>query len=207
MNIYFVRHGQSVGNLKNTLQTPDVPLSEDGKKQAKAIATRLKNIKIDVIYASPFTRAKQTAKIISKELNLPIEYWEELRERKRPSEIVGLAYDDPRTIEINNIILQNHAAVDWKYSDEESFNDLLKRAINVEKHLFNHHKDQDVLCVSHSGIMKMIVLSMVLGDKLTPEVFWQFFNHSWNANTGITHVKYTDKYGWTLQSWNDTTHL
>jgi uncharacterized phosphatase len=207
MNIYFVRHGQSVGNLKGRLQGPKVPLSATGKMQAKAIAKRLKGIDIDIIYASPFLRAKQTAEIIAKELKLPIEFWENLKERKWPSEIEGLSLKDPRAVEIIKMTLANQTKATWKYSDSESFNDLLERAVIIEKHLLSHHRKQNVLCVSHGGFMKMIVLNMVLGDKLTSEAFWQFYYHSWNANTGITHVKYSDKYGWTLQSWNDTTHL
>ena len=91
MNIYLVRHGQSEGNLKKFHQGADVPLSKNGKVQAKILAQRFKKIPVDSIYSSPYIRAKQTAEFISKELKLPIEYWDILRERKRPSEIEGLS--------------------------------------------------------------------------------------------------------------------
>lgn len=207
MNVYFVRHAESEGNSKERHQGPDAPLSEEGKNQAKFVAGRLKDLKIDVIYASPYLRTKQTAEIIAKELKLPIEYWEEIRERKRPSEAEGLKYDDPKASEIYEITRKNQIKADWKYSDDESFNDLLKRAKNVEEHLLKHHKDQNVLCISHIGIMIMMVLQIILQDKLLPEVFWQFYYHSRQDNTGITHLEFTDKYGWRLLTWNDTTHL
>ncbi len=207
MNVYFVRHGESEGNLKKIHQGDSVPLSKEGKRQVELVANRLKGIQIDTIYASPYLRAKQTAEIISKELDLSVEYWEHLKELKRPLELEGLEYSDPKASEIKKIIRENQIRADWRYSDDESFNDLLARAKRVEKHLLEHHKDQNVLCVSHIQIMAMIILQIVLQDKLTPEVFWQFYYHSKQGNTGITHLEYNEKFGWSLVTWNDTTHL
>ena len=207
MNVYFVRHGESEGNFKKTHQGSDVALSEKGKKQARLVAERLKGIGIDVIYASPFRRTRQTAETIAKELDLPIEYWDHLKELKRPSELEGLRYSDPKAKAIKKMIYQNQPKTDWKFSDDESFDDLLTRARQVEKHLFEHHRDQNVLCVSHIQIMVMVVLQMILQDKLTSEVFWQFYYHCRQKNTGITHLKYTETFGWNLVTWNDTTHL
>jgi len=207
MNIYFVRHGQSEGNLKNTHQGENVPLSKEGKRQVRLLAERLKDRKIDVVYASPYLRAKQTAEIIAKELKLPVEHWDQLKERKRPSEVEGLAYNHPKASEIYEITRKNQIKADWKHSDDESFNDLLKRGKEVEKHLLEHHEGQNVLCVSHIGILIMTVLQIILQDKLSPEVFWQFYYHSRQDNTGISHLEFTDKYGWKLLAWNDTTHL
>lgn len=117
MNVFFVRHGQSEGNTTNVHQGHDTPLSEEGEKQSKLIAKRLKNYKIDVIYASPHLRTKQTAKIIAKELKLSVEYWKSLEERKRPSEIEGLSYDHPKASEIYEITRKNQIKADWKYSE------------------------------------------------------------------------------------------
>src|SRR5258706_7129556 len=207
MNVYFVRHGESEGNLKKVHQGEDVPLSEKGENQAKLVAKLFKKIPVDVIYASPYLRAKQTAEIISKELDLPIEFWESLKELRRPSELEGLEYGDPKATEIKKIIKENQVKADWKYSDDESFNDLITRAKEVEKHIFEHHKDQNVLCISHIQIMVMIVLQIIFQDKLTPEVFWQFYYHCRQKNTGITQLEYTEDFGWNLVTWNDTTHL
>lgn len=207
MNIYFIRHGQSEGNKKQVHQGENVSLSEKGIGQAKAVAQRLKNHDINAIYSSPYLRAKQTAETISKELDLPIEYWEELKELRRPSELEGLEYSDPKASEIKEIIKKNQTIPDWKYSDDESFNDLVTRAKAVEKHISEHHEGQNVLCVSHIQIMVMIVMQIIMQEKLTPEVFWQFYYHCRQKNTGITHVSYNDTFGWNLVTWNDTTHL
>lgn len=207
MNVYLVRHGQSEGNLKGLHQGPDIPLSKEGKKQAKAIAKRLKNVPIDFIYTSPYLRARETAEIISKKLKLPIEFWEDLKERKFPTEIEGLSYDDPKAIEIEEKVAQNWLKGNWKHSDEESFKEIKGRAQAVINHLLEKHERQNVLCIAHGTIMKTIVCSAILGDKLTPGVFWEFSQHVWTQNTGITHLEFTDKYGWGLLTWNDATHL
>ena len=60
--LYFVRHGQSIGNLREIyLGHTDLDLSELGHKQAAATAEHLKNVKFDAIYSSDLLRAHNTA--------------------------------------------------------------------------------------------------------------------------------------------------
>lgn len=207
MNIYFIRHGESENNAVQRHQGAGGNLSEKGIKQAENLAKRLKNIPVDIIYSSHFQRAKQTAEIISEELKLPIEYWEEIRERKRPTELEGILSTDLKSKEIRKIMTENWLKEDWKYSDEESFSDLKKRAQKVLDHLLEKHEGQQVLCISHAVIIKMIICLAIFGEKLNPEVFWEFYSHCWMENTGITQLEYMDKYGWGMVTWNDTTHL
>ncbi|MEG0073797.1 MAG: histidine phosphatase family protein [Clostridia bacterium] len=62
MEIIFVRHAQSVGNLEKKLcGSTDFPLSKQGEKQAKAIGKYLSNMQLDKIYSSPMLRAIDTA--------------------------------------------------------------------------------------------------------------------------------------------------
>jgi phosphoserine phosphatase len=207
MNIYFIRHGESEGNQKKFHQGEDVPMSEKGIDQANRVAKRLKEKDINVIYASPHVRTRQTADIISKELNLPVEYMDQLKELKRPSELEGLEYSHPKAVEIKKIIREKQISADWKYSDDESFSEILSRAKATKTHLEKFHKDQNVLCITHVTILIMTVLLFILEDKLSPEVFWQFYYHSRQKNTGITHLEYTEEFGWNLVTWNDTNHL
>ena len=58
-NIYFVRHAEKEN------ATADTPLSEKGEKRAVALKDRLKDAKIDVIYATDYNRTKSTAKPLS----------------------------------------------------------------------------------------------------------------------------------------------
>jgi probable phosphoglycerate mutase len=207
MNVYFVRHGVSEGNLNKTHQGENAQLSSEGVNQVTQLAVRLRKQGINAIYASPYLRTKQSAEILAKELDLPVECWNLLKERRRPSEVEGLRFDDPKATEIYEITKKNQIKADWKYSDDESYNELLKRAKDVEQHLISHHQGQNVICVSHIGIIMIIVLQIILQDKLTPKVFWQFYYHSRHSNTGITLLEYSQKSGWNLIAWNDTAHL
>ena len=207
MIIYFVRHGESEGNKKGLHQGPEVPLSEEGIKQAQTLAERLKKHRIDVIYSSSMIRAKQTAKIISDKLKIPVESWDYLKEIRNPTEIWGKPADDEGILEIKELARKKFLKGDGRYSDEETFEELDKRAKEVLEHLLLHHKKQNVLCISHATMIKMIICKAIFGDSLTPGIFLQLREHLWLKNTGITVCEYTDKWGWTLVNWNDTSHI
>ena len=62
MKVYFVRHGQSLGNAKHVLLGhTDLDLSPLGYEQARATALEMRDFPIDVIYASDLRRAYNTA--------------------------------------------------------------------------------------------------------------------------------------------------
>ncbi len=68
--VYFIRHGQSVGNRDHVfLGHTDMPLTELGREQARLAGQYIKKmgIKIDAVYASPLSRAYETACIASGE--------------------------------------------------------------------------------------------------------------------------------------------
>ncbi len=68
---YFVRHGESTGNLKNIIQGHrDYPLSDRGKEQAKRVAQWFKDRGISLIFTSPLTRARETAEIIREKIGV-----------------------------------------------------------------------------------------------------------------------------------------
>ena len=72
MTILLIRHGQTNWNLESKLQgREDIPLNETGRSQAKTCAQYLSDQTWHTIYTSPLSRAKETAQIISKELNHP----------------------------------------------------------------------------------------------------------------------------------------
>jgi broad specificity phosphatase PhoE len=70
-HIYLIRHGE-VFNPKKILygRLPGFGLSENGKREIEQTAHFLKSKHIDLIYSSPLLRAKQTARIIQKKINL-----------------------------------------------------------------------------------------------------------------------------------------
>jgi probable phosphoglycerate mutase len=188
-------------------QTAQEPLSKEGIGQAKKIAKRLVKLPVDVVYASPMVRAKTTAEIISKKIKKEVELWEPLHEVLRPSSVHGLHVNDSKAKKINNLLIEKFLDTSFRHSDEEIFPDINSRAEKVLSHLLKHHRHQNVLCVSHGTFTKVLVAKIIFGDELTPEIFRSMRYHMHMENTGITHCEYSDKYGWNLITWNDSTHL
>ncbi len=72
----FLRHGESTGNAENRHQgQADFPLTELGITQVKKLADywEKQEVEFDRAFSSPLTRAKQSAEIITKTLNLKLE--------------------------------------------------------------------------------------------------------------------------------------
>ena len=67
LNVYIVRHGQTDTNKTLAINGSgtNLPLNETGIKQAEALRDSFDINKIDYVYASPLTRAKQTAEILN----------------------------------------------------------------------------------------------------------------------------------------------
>lgn len=73
MEIYIVRHGQTIWNASNLLQgNADVELNENGRALAEETGRNLEQISFDKIYSSPLIRAYETACLIRGYRNIPI---------------------------------------------------------------------------------------------------------------------------------------
>lgn len=81
LRLLLVRHGTTKANQeKRFLGRLDLPLSEQGEEEVKALATRLNNEKISHVISSPLLRARQTAAVIAAAHNLPVTIDERLVE-------------------------------------------------------------------------------------------------------------------------------
>jgi broad specificity phosphatase PhoE len=85
MLFYFVRHGQTSANVQEILAGSghDHPLTEEGHRQAEALALRLKKSRpaeFSKIVVSQMQRARQTAAYLAKALELPLQIEPDLRE-------------------------------------------------------------------------------------------------------------------------------
>ena len=81
MEIYIVRHGETIWNAKNMLQgSADIELNENGRALAGETGVNLETKHFDKIYSSPLIRAYETACLIRGHRNIPIIRDERLRE-------------------------------------------------------------------------------------------------------------------------------
>ncbi len=67
--LYFLRHGQTEMNVAGIYAgIIETPLTSEGKRQAKKAGRAAKGLGIDLIVASPLSRALETARIVAKEI-------------------------------------------------------------------------------------------------------------------------------------------
>lgn len=82
MKIYLIRHGETTGDIEDRYGgSYDDHLTELGRKQLQDTADKLVGKGIEVIFASPLIRARESAEIIAATINCPVEVKDGLQER------------------------------------------------------------------------------------------------------------------------------
>ncbi|HUD04137.1 MAG TPA: histidine phosphatase family protein [Candidatus Paceibacterota bacterium] len=206
--VYFIRHGESEGNAGPIRQTKETPLTKKGKSQASIVAERCVKLPLEFIVCSSMNRAKETAEIILGKISKPIEYSDLFIERRRPSEVLGKPKNDPAALEAEKEIEEKFQIPGFKFSDEENFEDLKRRAKKALEYL-ERRPEETILVVTHGFFMRIIMAYVVFGDKLTGEECVRFIQKFHMENTGITVLGYDGKSNspWWLWIWNDHAHL
>lgn len=147
--IYFVRHGQTDYNLNKVYAgQQDVPLNQTGIEQAQQTAVELKDMKFDVCFCSPLTRAKQTCEEILKYHKglMPI-YDERIKER-----YYGKLENQPLDIAAFNRWKVGADDEITKEMNIETIMDVYKRVSSFFDEMNAKYKDKNILVVAHSGI-------------------------------------------------------
>lgn len=73
MEVYIIRHGETVWNAAGKLQgQTDIELNEKGRELAGKLGEQLEQVHFDKIFASPLIRAYETACLIRGHRNIPI---------------------------------------------------------------------------------------------------------------------------------------
>ncbi len=206
---YFVRHGETILNAQHIRQGEEGSLSERGKQQAERVGKVLKPLSIERIIASTYPRARETATILNKHIKVSVAYSPLLVERRNPSEIIGKPTDDHGVVRIvDQMDLAYHEDA-YRFSDEENFIDLKKRARKC-LNLLACQGAQETVVVTHHVFLKMLVAYMLYRKRLHAEDFVKlsFFNVSDNA--GITVCEFhpwklfSKTRGWEVVSYNET---
>lgn len=207
--VYFVRHGQSEGNIAPVFQTLDSPLSPQGKEQAKLIAERVSKLSFETLIASPLPRTKETAEAVSSVTGKEVEYSELFVERVKPTNLGGKSYDDPEADKLWQEWEESLYTSGLRVEDGENFDDLIARADKALKFL-NERPEETIVVVTHGFFLRTIVARVLLGDTLMPESFRKLQSSIEMENTGLTVLKYGERYGgtsWMVWIYNDHAHL
>ncbi|QQG37723.1 MAG: histidine phosphatase family protein [Candidatus Kaiserbacteria bacterium] len=155
MKVLMARHGQTDSNATGVIQGQriDQPLNAEGRRQVEALAAVLASTKIDVIFSSPLKRARETAEIVSRDKNIPIELRKELMERDFGS-LSGKTWDQVENADELKALdkAQNY---DYRPLGGESALGFKKRFLKVVDEIKQGYERQTVLIVAHAGILRL----------------------------------------------------
>jgi broad specificity phosphatase PhoE len=192
-----VRHGQTAWNAERRFQGhTDVPLDDEGRAQAQALAVHLRAERFDIAITSDLIRAATTAELICAGGDVTLERDAELREM-RFGAWEGLTWDEivRRWPQID----AGHATSPRNYTPEggESYEALVERALRVVGRVTARlGPDGRALIVSHAGIMHAMVRGL-LGAEAEASLRLRFLPAS------IMRVVGAPDGGWVLSAVNE----
>jgi len=177
MKLILTRHGETIENQKKIMQG-HMPghLSKRGIEQAKKLALRLKDEKIDAIYSSNLARAADTAREIAEyHKKIPINFVEELRE----TDLGSLTGKCSKDIDF-----------DYRPDDIESTASMQKRAKKLLDKVYNKYPNKTVLFVGHNGINKALI-SVIL-NKSADQI--EEIENQFNTSVNIFEIREDKKH-------------
>lgn len=166
--IYITRHGETDWNKEHKIQGhTDVPLNEEGEKQANILRDELKDIKFDKVFSSDLIRAKRTAEILTLERDLEIETTNILREVNY-GDFEGThtrdffdTFDKWKTLSEKE--RKKHKNYD-KYIKVEDWDDATARLIKFLREVSIGFNGKTLLVSTHGGLMHNLLIHLGFAD-------------------------------------------
>ena len=176
-DIFLVRHGRQCSKLCNV----DVSLDESGRKQAELAGKRLISYQLEKLYCSQLIRAKETAEIIGRFVNLPVEEVADIEFRKeRASHKEDLPYPE----------------------GGECGRDVVKRVMPKIKQICQREENR-VAIVTHGGVIRSVCADILHTGQENKFKFGIDLE-----NTSFTHLIYDEDRDFIiLERFNDFAHL
>ena len=149
MNLYVVRHGETIWNKERRVQgITDIPLTDNGRDEAKKLTELISTLNIDVVISSPLDRARETAKILV-DSKLPINVDDRIKERDWGMN-EGASIDDVDKWDCWDVILNT------RVQNIEPIQDFMYRVSDFIEDIKVRYKDKNVLVVTHSAVSRVI---------------------------------------------------
>ena len=184
--VYFLRHGQSIGNLEHRfLGHTDLDITPLGYKQAELVKEFFKNINIDVIYSSDLMRACNTVKPTADFKGLPIIKNKNLREilagdwENQDISDLWENFGDTFSVwktDIGNAVCPNG----------ETVAELQKRILCEVNKIVSENKGKDILIATHATPIR-VMLCHIKGIPLKNAK-----DIPWVTNASVTAVDFIE---------------
>ena len=178
--IILTRHGQTLWNIEGRVQGRlDSPLTEKGIQQARSLAFKLKNEKIDHIYSSDSLRAIGTAEEIRLELGLnKLSINPALREFSF-GEWEGCIWQELRVTYPDIFKIWDTEPHLVTTPGGENMERVLERAWDFVQHIIQAHPGETVCLVTHGLTLKLLI-TRALGFEVH-----EWAKTPWQHNTAL----------------------
>jgi len=207
--ILLIRHGETAWNAARRLQGHlDIPLNDEGERQARLLATALASEPLDLIVSSDLMRARQTAQAIATLRAMPLREDPGLRERGYGG-FEGLLYSEIEQRYPRQFAAWQARDIDGMLPDAptpdgvrhgETFRQFFGRATGAILALGAAHPGQTLALVAHGGVLEC-AYRLALGLPLeTPRDFKVY-------NASINRFQLGADGKLSLQSWGEIGHL
>jgi broad specificity phosphatase PhoE len=159
--LYLIRHGATELSAEDRFAGAiDVDLSEEGRRQAQALGTRLADDHVVAVYCSPLRRCSDTAKSVAAPHGLTPIVREGLRE------IAHGRWEGMRRSEVEARFAEEYAAWEedpFTFAPEggESGVNVLARALPVVREIVLAHPAANVAVVSHKATIRLVISSLL----------------------------------------------
>ena len=198
--VILVRHGQTDYNKSQRWQgVLDIPLNENGLKQAELLAKSLKNYPIDVFISSPLNRAYVTTEKVAKIHGKTIAYTDERLREINFGDFAGLTPKEREEKFPAEMALWKNRPWLVTFPNGENLRDMQYRGRAALEDAVAKYPGKTILIGAHSFINATILCS-VLG--LDTEHFKQIRQN----NTCINVLRYEDGV-WQVVLLNSVAHL
>ena len=164
MSILFARHGETDWNIAKRVQgTTDIPLNENGIKQAELLCENLEkdNVNLCRIFSSCQIRALTTARIVGARLNVPVKVISGLEEMN-----FGIfeahTWDEIGTLYPDELKKWQSDKRYNKAPNGESYQNLLERLFSALNQILEEVKNEialgrDVLVITHGAVIMSLL--------------------------------------------------
>lgn len=156
MRIYLVRHGETTGDIENRFGGDyDDHLTQRGIDESKALALKLASNKVQAIYSSPLSRARETAAFISESTGAQIKFIKGLKERNHYGLLTGMVKPEAKKIHPEHVA-ELQKGLHHSLQGSESYSHFKERVIRAFDEAIGE-AFSPIVIVTHGGVIKCIV--------------------------------------------------
>jgi broad specificity phosphatase PhoE len=151
--IYLMRHGETLYQGRPAEgAVGNGELTERGREQVAAAALLFRGVPLDRVYASPLTRARETAQIIAREKDLDVLLSADLREITPSEEMLAGKSMGAILREVQEFFKTPTTNWDAPYLGGESFRQVQERGVRFLNSVLGQEDWQTLLVVAHGGV-------------------------------------------------------